>query len=136
MQKPNTKLIKILLIVAGVLLISAGAVFAVNSLQPDDTTPAQTDSQEQATATESTLDKVEYTATAEGSALDQLLAINDSVVTVESEMGVYVDSINGLAGGTDGKYWSFYVDGEMAAVGAADYQPKGGETIEWVFQKL
>ena len=57
-----------------------------------------------------------------------------SVVTKDSAYGPYVDAINGVVGGTNGKYWSFYVDGKMADKGAADYVTTGGETIQWKFE--
>ena len=57
-----------------------------------------------------------------------------TVVTKDSSFGPYVDSLNGIVGGTDGKYWSFYVDGQLAQKGAADYKTVGGEKIEWKFE--
>lgn len=83
-----------------------------------------------------TTEHIRYLATNQGSALDQLMILNDSVVVIDSEYGKYVDSINQLVGGSDGKYWSFYIDGELAELGADAYQPTGGEVIEWKFQKL
>ncbi|HTH72352.1 MAG TPA: DUF4430 domain-containing protein [Candidatus Pristimantibacillus sp.] len=66
-------------------------------------------------------------------ALD-LLKANATVVTKDSSYGPYVDTINGVKGGTDGKYWAFYVNGNLAQVGAADYQTKTGDKIEWKFE--
>lgn len=81
-------------------------------------------------------DDITYTATAGISSLEQLKHEASDVVTKQSSYGEYVDSIEGYAGGTDGKYWSFYVDGAMSDVGANSYIQKGGEHIEWKFQKL
>lgn len=78
--------------------------------------------------------KVTYTAEKGKTALAQLLEVNTTVVTKTASFGTYVDSINGLKGGADGKYWSFYVDGKMAAVGAGAYVAKGGEEIVWKYQ--
>ena len=77
---------------------------------------------------------VSFTAEANKSVLDQLKANNTSVETKEASFGVYVESINGKVGGTDGKYWSYYVDGQMAQVGAGEYITKGGELVEWKFE--
>lgn len=81
-------------------------------------------------------DIITYTAKSGTSALSQLQEINDTVVVQESELGSYVESINGLVGGTDGKYWSFYVNDELASVGAGAFMPEGGEEIKWHFVKL
>lgn len=135
MQKSNNKLSWLLAGLAALLVLVVAAVFVVNNLPQDTDIESGTNQVETAVSDESR-DIVRFTASANGSALEQLQAVNDSVVVVESELGSYVDSINGLSGGSDGKYWSFYVDGEMAQVGAGQYQPKGGEVIEWKFQKL
>src|SRR4030042_3997616 len=41
-----------------------------------------------------------------------------SVQTKTSSAGAYVDSIGGLAGGTDGKYWLYYLNSEQAPTAA------------------
>jgi len=79
---------------------------------------------------------VTYNATAGVTSLAQLKEANSTVQTVSSSYGDYVDSINGQKGGTDGKYWSFYIDGTLASVGAGSYTQKGGEKIEWKFENL
>ena len=33
------------------------------------------------------------------------------------------------------EYWAFYINGKMANVGAADYQTKEGDKIEWKIEK-
>lgn len=78
---------------------------------------------------------ISYTAKAGMTALAQLKQVA-SVVTKTSSYGEYVDSIGGLKGGTDGKYWSFYIDGSLATEGAGAYTSKGGEKIEWKFEKM
>jgi len=80
--------------------------------------------------------EITYPAKAGETSLDQLKQEADNVITKQSAYGEYVDSIEGHKGGTDEKYWSFYIDGTMATVGAGSYTQKGGETIEWKFQKL
>lgn len=70
----------------------------------------------------------------EGKSALELLKINVDAVTKESSFGEYVDSINGIVGGTDGKYWLFYVNGEMAQIGAGEYITQTGDVIEWRFE--
>jgi len=129
------------LIVAVIMLIAV-SIFAVNSLKSNEpsVTPIATDetTNTEPTSQDETPSKsyIAYTATSDGSALDQLEAINDTVAIKESELGKYVEGINGLIGGTNGKYWSFYVDDKLAEVGADSYKLEGGEKIEWKFQKL
>lgn len=64
----------------------------------------------------------------------ELLKTKANVVTKQSSFGEYVDEINGIKGGTDNKYWIFYVNGKMAEVGASDYVTKSLDTIEWKFE--
>lgn len=43
-----------------------------------------------------------------------------------------VSSINGrMADAEKKEFWAFYVNGDMASVGPADYVTKTGEKIEW-----
>lgn len=91
---------------------------------------------EQESSSSEAVDTITYKAEAGTDALSQLKELNDTVVTKDSEYGEYVESINGLVGGTDGKYWSFYVNDELASVGAGEFMPEGGEEIKWHFVKL
>lgn len=50
------------------------------------------------------------------------------------EMGTLVEQIDSLANGQDNKYWIYYVNGEMAQVGADKYVLKGGDKVEWRFE--
>lgn len=79
---------------------------------------------------------ISYTAVSDKTSLDQLKETTPNVQTKTTEYGEYVDTIGSLVGGTDGKYWTFYIDGEMASVGAGSYIQKGGEKIEWKFVNL
>lgn len=137
-KKINLSISQYIALVLVSIALIVGIVFAVDSLQSDTSNQetAQETTNDSKVVEAETKDHISYEATTDGSALDQLQATNDSVVVIESELGKYVDSINDLAGGTDGKYWSFYVDGELADVGADAYELKGGELIEWKFQKL
>jgi hypothetical protein len=67
------------------------------------------------------------------SALDLLKSSHD-VVTKSSSYGEYVESINGVAGGVENRYWILYVDGKMADVGADALITKTNQIIEWKFE--
>lgn len=48
------------------------------------------------------------------------------------ESDLFITSINGVAQDTEaGKYWLFDVNGEMAMVGAHQYELQEGDLIEW-----
>lgn len=123
----------ILSLVAAGIIATTGVVLTNQAQTPAPTQPTVS---EQAAPVERTRTVITYTAKAGDTSLVQLKREADKVVTQQSEYGEYVDSIEGHKGGTDGKYWSFYVDGEMASVGAGSYTQTGGEVIEWKFQKL
>lgn len=77
-------------------------------------------------------DSVEFTAEASKSVLEQLKA-RYSVETQDSYYGAYVVAINGKKA-EGSQFWGFYVNGEMAQKGAADYITNGGEQIKWQLQ--
>ena len=77
---------------------------------------------------------VSYVALPGESVLGQLQR-EATVETKASPYGTLVESINGVVNGADGKYWLFYVDGQMAEKGADAYITDGGEKIEWKFSK-
>lgn len=51
-------------------------------------------------------------------------------------MGTLVEAMGGLRNGTDDKYWSYYVNGQMAQVGAGAYLLKDTDKVEWKFAKF
>ena len=63
-----------------------------------------------------------------------LLQSHEQVTVKSSSYGPYVDAIDGVQGGTSGKYWTFYVNGKQATVGAGAYVTKNGDKIEWKFE--
>lgn len=50
-----------------------------------------------------------------------------------SSFGTLLQSVDGRVNGTDGKFWTYTVNGEFATVGAAEYQVKSGDTVAWSF---
>ena len=75
-----------------------------------------------------------FTATAGKTVLEQLKSQASNVQTKQSSYGEYVEQIGDKKGGTDGKYWLFYVNGKMADKGAADYITVNGDKVEWKFE--
>jgi len=47
-----------------------------------------------------------------------------------------VDSINNAVGGTDGKYWQYYVNGELPDIGADKYILINGDVLTWSYEIL
>ena len=73
---------------------------------------------------------------AEGAtAYDALVAAADDVNASDSDYGMYVAGINGLAAGDFGDMsgWMFEVNGEMAEVGCSEYQLADGDVVTWVY---
>jgi len=45
-----------------------------------------------------------------------------------------INSINNVVGGTNGKYWQYYVNGEMLSVGANKCVITNGDSLRWSFE--
>lgn len=112
----------IVILVGGVLFLSSLASQAAPQFKEAPVSRQQTDT-------------IAYTGQKDKTVLQQLKEAASGVVTKQSSYGEYVQSIGTLEGGADGKYWTFYVDGKMASIGADAYKAKGGEKIEWKFEK-
>lgn len=117
---------------AGAILIALGITAIVLINQPAKRVDKTVGAQQSAIQGE-TSDVIRFTATRGRSVLDQFKE-HAKVETKNSDFGVYVDAVNGLRGGTNNKYWMYYVNGELANIGAADYITVGGEIIEWRFE--
>lgn len=68
-------------------------------------------------------------------AYDALVAAADDVNASDSEYGMYVQGINGLAGGDFGDMsgWMFEVNGEMAEVAASELELEPGDVVTWLY---
>jgi hypothetical protein len=131
LPKPFYKRALYYLIIAGIAIIGTVATLYIQStVKPAD------DSQSQTVVAASDPAYVEYTAVTGKTSMEQLKESATNVQTKTTEYGEYVDGIGELVGGTDGKYWSFYIDGTLASVGAGSYTQKGSEKIEWKFENL
>jgi hypothetical protein len=119
-------------------IITLFAVWAFNyagnedSLSNETTTLQQSEESQRASAVVSEDGKIVSYEGVEGQNALQLLK---SYTTTETEeftgIGEYVTRINGLLADSTENYWSFYVNGETAQVGAGDYVTKDGDQIEW-----
>ena len=79
--------------------------------------------------------KMEKDSTALGQ-LQKAAGDNNIPLEIKTEsFGSYVDSLDGLKGGTDGKYWMYSVNGKEASVGADQYKLAEGDVAEWKFTK-
>jgi hypothetical protein len=65
----------------------------------------------------------------------EILKAQHIVIAKVYSFGEQVTSIDGLEGAGP-KYWTFYVNGKMADVGAGAYQTTATDTIEWKLEKL
>jgi len=67
----------------------------------------------------------------EGKDALELLKDSHEVETQKFDFGELVTSIDGQASDPSANFWAFYLNGELATVGAGDYQTKSGDRIEW-----
>jgi len=69
--------------------------------------------------------------------LNKLTSENEISLEVQEYegLGSLVTKIGEQANGQDNKYWQYYVNGEQVQVGAAQYQLKSGDNVEWKFKE-
>ena len=126
----TTVIIACLVLFAGT---SAGMLLAVDhSTKPDHTKTAAAEKQQPAAVQTATT--IRFTGLAGKTVLEQLRQTAGDVTVKDSSYGPYVEAINGLKGGTDNKYWTYYVNGQMANIGAGEYTTTGGEEVVWKFE--
>lgn len=54
--------------------------------------------------------------------------------TFYKEMGVFVETIDAVKNGTEGKYWQYFVNDKLGEVAADKKTIKEGDKIEWTFE--
>lgn len=106
-----------------VLVVAVLAIGGIVVNTRDRSTNSDTGAEQQTT--------VSYQGEDGKNALELLKAKAAVETTTDPSLGEYVTSVNGVASGTDGKYWLYYVNGQPAAVGADTYQTTAADTIEW-----
>jgi hypothetical protein len=68
-------------------------------------------------------------------ALDVLKSQYEVETQSFGDVGEFVSSINGVKPDS-AHFWAFYVDGEIAQVGAGSYVTKSSETIQWKLEEI
>jgi hypothetical protein len=63
------------------------------------------------------------------------LQLNLGVKIKSYDTGIFVEKIGDKIGGQDGKYWLYYVNGEMPQVAADKKILNSGDTVEFKFEK-
>jgi hypothetical protein len=53
----------------------------------------------------------------------------------DSYDSLFIEAINDIENGKNGKYWQYYVNGEFAHVGCSLYYLKNNDVVEWRFEK-
>jgi hypothetical protein len=70
------------------------------------------------------------------SLLEELAEKENFIIETTSypEMGIFVESIDGLKGGTDNKWWQYWINEKLGEVAADKKEVKTGDVIEWRFE--
>jgi len=61
--------------------------------------------------------------------------LNIALKTKTYDIGIFVEAIGDKENGQDGKYWMYYVNGEMPMVAADKKEIKAGDKVEFKFEK-
>jgi len=111
-----------IIIGVAVLLGLGGGVWAYTANSPTHKVEVRRNEQQQIT-------QISYYGQQGQNAL-ALLKKHASVQTHHYSFGDMVVSINGVKG-TGPKYWTFYVNGKEASVGAGNYATKNSDLLKW-----
>ena len=70
------------------------------------------------------------------SLLEELAEKENLIIESSSypEMGVFVESIDGLKGGADNKWWQYWINEVLGEVAADKKEAKAEDVIEWKFE--
>jgi len=123
MSRAASLKIKITAVIIALLMIAGGvwAYIAINN----NSAQTVTNSSHQVT-------EISYRGEAGQNALT-LLKRHADVQTKHYSFGDLVVSIDGSKG-TGPKYWTFYINGKEASVGAGSYATKDSDTLSWKLQ--
>ena len=58
-----------------------------------------------------------------------------SLETKTYDIGIFIEAIGDKKNGEDGKYWLYYINGEMPMVSADNLEIKSGDKVEFKFEK-
>ena len=115
---------KILILPALILVVGAGVAIWSHGVNPDQVQVVK-NSQSQTT-------EISYKGQSGKDALT-LLKTHAQVQTKHYSFGDLVAAINGAAGNGP-KYWTFYINGKEAQVGAGAYVTKSTDMLDWKLQ--
>lgn len=59
-----------------------------------------------------------------------------ALATQNYSIGVFISNIGDKKNGQENNYWTYYVNGEFAQVGADKYKLKAGDRVEWRFGSM
>lgn len=79
--------------------------------------------------------RVDYLGVEGETALETLDRLTD-VRTETTSFGEFVTGIGEVDAKSGKTFWSFYVNGKMAEVGAGSFQPELGDEIEWRLEDI
>lgn len=105
--------------IINIILLVAVAAFVIVWINRDDGQPAPTE--------------VSFTAEPDKTILEQTDAQTDAKI-VDRGQGAYIESIGGLENNSDST-WNYYVNGQDTDTTPESYTTKGGELIEWKYEK-
>lgn len=57
------------------------------------------------------------------------------IKTSQYEYGIFIEAIGGVENGQDGKYWLYYLNGQMPSVAADKQLVKPGDRLEFRFEE-
>ena len=142
MKKLIVSVVALVAVISGGLIIynnsqSSDTNGTAQSVQEDKTQTAQEDGERDSEHTETagleiSADgkTVAYAGIADETALETLKSLTE-VETESTSFGEMVVGIHGLEADASSEYWSFYINGEAAQVGAGTYEAVEGDTFEW-----
>jgi len=144
-DKNKKRLSFIIIISIAVILISLGGWFIYKNWQLEkktaDFSPAKNQEKVLYIINKGGGDINEYQAEISGdstvySLLEELAKKEKFTIEINfyPEMGIFVRSISEAKGGTDNKWWQYWVNGTLSDVAADKKQVKNGDKIEWKFE--
>lgn len=122
------------------VLIAGGAFWFISANNGSNMNSSEQAQTEQATLSSEVVINGDGTVVAyEGVPGETALATLKNLAHVhveESAYGEFVTGINEVDAESSKNFWGFYVNGEMATVGAGEYVAEEGDEIEWQLTEL
>lgn len=120
-----------IIIIATLAVLVGGIGYSLKGQKTE--TPTPTPAKTEAAVLSASSDTVTYQGQKGKDALSRL----KEIAQVEQDVSGLVVSINGRKADSSAKeFWGFYVNGQMASVGPADYQTQDTDKIEWKIEKF